>query len=157
MKSIHDVVDCLDRWRLKSEFFTHIARGMSENVAMRNEMLYMRRRLLLAGMLAMVCLVAASARAVNPISSVNFYTDGEYPYKMTWAPIEDCGGCVEVCVGKLVPRSLEEAFPMECTTVGATEAAANSAAKLQANLEQCFLHTEDSVKLECISAITFVG
>ena len=107
-----------------------------------------RRRLLLAGMLAMVCLVAASARAVNPISSVNFYTDGEYPYKMTWAPIEDCGGCVEVCVGKLVPRSLG-AFPMECTTVGATEAAANSAAKLQA----CFLHTEDSVKLECISAI----
>jgi hypothetical protein len=90
---------------------------------------YMRRPLLVAGMLAMVCLVAASARAVNPISSVNFYTDGEYPYKMTWAPMEDCGGCVEVCVGQLVPRSLEE-FSMKCTTVGP---AANSAAKLQAS------------------------
>ena len=76
-------------------------------------------------MLEMVCLVAASARAVNPISSVNFYTDG---------------GCVEVCVGKLVPRSLE-AFPMKCTTV---DPAANSAAKLQASSVFCTRKTVSS-------------
>lgn len=68
----------------------------------------------------MIFLVAASARTGNPISSVNVYIDGVYPSKMTWAPIEDCGGCVKVCVGQLVPRSLE-ASAMKCTAVEATE------------------------------------
>ena len=97
-----------------------------------------------------MCLIRGS----NPL----YYTDGVYPYKMTWTAGEDCGGCVEVCVGRIVPRHLE-AYAMVCRTVGPGPGIQLKTEddKFRGNIERCLERTPDSAKVECIGAVVYIG
>lgn len=104
-----------------------------------------------------LCSIVAPGRG-----GVEYFTDGVHTHGVSWKPLENSGGegGIEVCLGPLVPRSLER-NPIRCTPVSgpmsATTQDHTGDSKLWGNIDRCLQLPGDSLKADCVATVMYVG